>query len=602
MLNGRLYRVAFAPAVLALVVAGFSLTDRPRPLGSTLAPDVFDGTRAAADLSTLAARFPDRRPGSPGDDALARYVAAQLAAPPPPEVGAPAASTQHSSFSVHVRRFTARTIDGTRTLSTVVAQHPGIVNRAIVVLAHRDAAARGSPAELSGTAALLELGRLLEQRFTNRSVMLVSTSGGSGGDAGAADFAAHAGRPIDAVIVLGDMAGGRPRRPFVLPWAEDQAVAPALLQRTVEDAITSEVGAPAAGASLLTQFVHLALPFATGEQGVLNQAGVPAVAIQVSGERGPAPSEPIDANRLQNFGRAALQALNALDAGPAVPRPGPVLQFQQKLIPAWAVRLLVAVLLLPVLVATVDGFARVRRRRQPVRVWIGWTLSCGLPFFVGALFVLALRSTGILTVAPAAPAPPAAVPVHAAARAELAAAVLVIALCWAAQPALARRLGARARPSGPGAGTALLLVLGALALWTWTVNPFAAALLLPAAHLWLPLADPDLRPRRALAIALALGGALAAVGAVLLYARQLGLGPLEVPWTALLLVAGGHIGVLGAAVWSLALGCLAAAILIAVRGHEAAPPEPEGPHITVRGPVTYAGPGSLGGTESALRR
>ena len=26
------------------------------------------------------------------------------------------------------------------------------------------------------------------------------------------------------------------------------------------------------------------------------------------------------------------------------------------------------------------------------------------------------------------------------------------------------------------------------------------------------------------------------------------------------------------------------------------------PAVTVRGPVTYAGPGSLGGTESALRR
>jgi hypothetical protein len=32
-------------------------------------------------------------------------------------------------------------------------------------------------------------------------------------------------------------------------------------------------------------------------------------------------------------------------------------------------------------------------------------------------------------------------------------------------------------------------------------------------------------------------------------------------------------------------------------------PEDEGPQdVTVRGPVSYAGPGSLGGTESALRR
>ena len=30
--------------------------------------------------------------------------------------------------------------------------------------------------------------------------------------------------------------------------------------------------------------------------------------------------------------------------------------------------------------------------------------------------------------------------------------------------------------------------------------------------------------------------------------------------------------------------------------------EPEEVRVTVRGPVTYAGPGSLGGTKSALRR
>jgi len=31
-------------------------------------------------------------------------------------------------------------------------------------------------------------------------------------------------------------------------------------------------------------------------------------------------------------------------------------------------------------------------------------------------------------------------------------------------------------------------------------------------------------------------------------------------------------------------------------------PRPEEMPVTVRGPITYAGPGSLGGTKSALRR
>ena len=78
MLNGRLYRVAFVPFVLALAVAAFSLTARPRPLTSTLAPDAFEGAPALAELKSLAAEFPSRRPGSPGDEALATKIAQTL--------------------------------------------------------------------------------------------------------------------------------------------------------------------------------------------------------------------------------------------------------------------------------------------------------------------------------------------------------------------------------------------------------------------------------------------------------------------------------------------------------------------------------------------
>jgi hypothetical protein len=47
-------------------------------------------------------------------------------------------------------------------------------------------------------------------------------------------------------------------------------------------------------------------------------------------------------------------------------------------------------------------------------------------------------------------------------------------------------------------------------------------------------------------------------------------------------------------------GCAAGAVMIALHGrvHDDAGSVP----ITVRGPSSYAGPGSLGGTESALRK
>jgi hypothetical protein len=48
------------------------------------------------------------------------------------------------------------------------------------------------------------------------------------------------------------------------------------------------------------------------------------------------------------------------------------------------------------------------------------------------------------------------------------------------------------------------------------------------------------------------------------------------------------------------MGCVVSAggIVVAL----ARLPRPEQQPVTVRGPVTYAGPGSLGGTKSAMRR
>ena len=68
--------------------------------------------------------------------------------------------------------------------------------------------------------------------------------------------------------------------------------------------------------------------------------------------------------------------------------------------------------------------------------------------------------------------------------------------------------------------------------------------------------------------------------------------------SGLLAVAGGQISVPAALCWSVGAGTAAAAVVLALRpAHE----DRERP-VTVRGPLSYAGPGSLGGTESAMRR
>ncbi len=292
MLNGRLYRAAFVPFLFALALAAFSLGSRPLPFTSTLAPDAFEGAPAFSQLQSLAAHFPQRRPGSRGDEQLARYVASQLEG---------LGGTAGGGFSVHTYRFDAQTIDGERSLSTVVAERPGSTSETpVLVIAHRDAAARGSLAELSSTAALLELAHVFAARVTKRTIVLVSTSGGSGGAAGAAQLSSQLSRVagttaagsarFDAAIVLGDLAGSHEREPWVIPFSDGLGSAPLALQRTVDAAITGEAGRDPGAPSTLGQLAHLAFPLTVGEQGVLNAAGVPAVLVQVSGERGPAGS------------------------------------------------------------------------------------------------------------------------------------------------------------------------------------------------------------------------------------------------------------------------------------------------------------------------
>ncbi len=475
MLNGRLYRAAFVPFLFALAVAAFSLTGRPSPLQSTLAPDAFEGQPAFAELEALASQYPRRRPGSRGDDALADYVARTLRG-----LGGSAGG----GFTVSTRRFSAQTIDGERTLTDVIAQRPGSSGATpIVIIAHRDAAGRGARAQLSATAALLELARVFASRETQRTVLLVSTSGGSGGDAGASEFLAHLRVPVDAAIVLGDLAGSHQRPPFVIPFSDGSGSAPLQLQRTVDVAITQEVGTDPGAPSALGQLAHLVFPLTVGEQGPLDAVGVPAVLVQVSGERGPSSSDAVSAARLEAFGRSVLSAVDALDTGADIsPAMQTGLLVQRHTIPAWALSLLVGTLLLPPLIVAADGLARARRRRLPVARWSAWTLLCAVPFLAAALFAFLLGALGIVAAAPGEPIPPDALLVRAALRRrESAAVALALALAWLLWPMLVRRLGLAVRPESDAAGIGMLIVLLALTVVVWIASPLAALLLLPAA-------------------------------------------------------------------------------------------------------------------------
>ncbi|MEA2286820.1 MAG: hypothetical protein QOJ21_2863 [Solirubrobacteraceae bacterium] len=586
MLDARIYRAALVPVLLAAIVCAFSLQDRPAPITTTLAPDAFSGARAEGQLADLADAFPIRRPGDVADGALAARIAAELRGMGP--------------FEVRSAQFGGETIDGDRRLTTVIARQIGAPGPELVVVAHRDAAARGAAAELSGTAVMLELARVVAAGRLRRTVTFVSTSGGSGGAAGARDLAGRLGRPIDAVLVLGDMAAGTDSS-FAVNWSVSSWLGPLRLQRTIEAAVRQEAGRRPDGPSSFTQWTRIAFPGALGEQGPLIAAGLPAVLMSASGERPPPATAPVSGTRLAGFGRAALRTLVALDEGPDL-RAAPARQVVtlRKVLPSWAARLLIGALLLAPVLATIDGFARVRRRRQPITPSLAWIATAAAPFALAAAFATALGVAGLLTATPPGPVPAGAIPLDGGGRAALIATVLVGVLAVVGRPMLLRAVGGRRGFAGPGAGAALLVAWCGLAALLWVFNPYAAGFMVPAAHLWLLLAAPGVRLRRGVALAIAALSLVPFALAAAVLAQQFGLGPLDLAWAVFLWVAGGHVGPLVWLFWSLAAGCAVGAVVLAWRS---GPREREdGPRVTVRGPITYAGPGSLGGTESALRR
>jgi hypothetical protein len=263
--------------------------------------------------------------------------------------------------------------------------------------------------------------------------------------------------------------------------------------------------------------------------------------------------------------------------------------------------LLVGALILPALLAGIDGFARVRRRREPVGMWTRWALAGTLPFVLALLGLYALRATNLLAAAPPEPVAAGVIPTGSTAWIVTGALAAIIALGWLAlRPLALRMLAVRGDTSSPGAASALMLALCAIAVVAWAVNPYVAALLVPALHLWSLAVAPEPRLRTSVRVVLVLLGLMPPVALAISYGAQFGWGPLQELWAGSLLLAGGGISVPAALGWCAVLGAaggVAASVARGARGRESGAEA-----VTVRGPGSYAGPGSLGGTESALRR
>ena len=591
MLDPRMYRTGLVVVAVAALVLAFSLQNQPSALSSSLAPDAFNGQNAYSTMTSMAKDYPIRSPGSAGDEDVAKQVQDSL---------------NRYGFPATMTTFSARTADGAQPIEDVVGIRPGMASGSLVVLTHRDARGSPSAASLSGTATLIELARDLQGETLNHTVVLASTSG-SQGTAGAIHLAQTLDGPIDAVLVLGDLASKQVHQPVVVPWSNSPLVAPLLLRTTVSSELNQQAAIPSTGTSVFGQFVHLAAPLTLTEQAPFVAHGVPAVLLSLSGERGPAPDAALGGvGQINAVGRAVLSTVSALDAGPTVPAPSAYVLFDKKVVPGWAMSVFILSLVVPVLLTTIDALARARRRHYRVWRWLVAVLAAAVPFVVGVLVILAARVLGGFGVAPPGLVPAGTVPLHTGGMAILIiAALLALASFLVLRPVVIRfaagpRRSRDAEGALGGATVALLAMMCLVTVAIWLVNPFAAALVIPALHLWLLALILDIRMPAVLRAGLVLAGLLPVACVIVYYGVTLGFGPLEAIWGATLLIAGHAVSLSSLLVWCLFLGCVVSAggIVVAL----ARQPRPEQQPVTVRGPVTYAGPGSLGGTKSAMRR
>lgn len=561
MIEPRIYRAAFVPALLAVVLTMFSFESRPRPVPQGLAADVlFDGNQAADLANRIAAEEPDRRAGTRGDRATAALVADAFAA---------RGFGGGESARPVVQRFT----HAGDQLVNVIGRRAGSSRRQIVIVAARDAAVVPDvPGTAADTAALMQLARVFQGRPSRKTLVLASVDGSNLGQVGARELVAELPRPdlVDAILVISDLGARTNDGSFLQAWSNDATRAGIGLQRTVADSIRQELGSPVGGTGTLGQLARLSFPIGIGDQGVLLEKGYDAVRISGSGELPPdgnGPPEALEPDRLGSLGRATLRTITALDEG-ARPEHGPesYIQAVSQVLPGWVLSLLAGTLLLPVLVASVDAFARARRRHVDVLRWFRWLGAWVAPFLAALALAQFLALVGATPSPPPAPVPPAVLPLDSAALAVLAGVAVGMALAFVAARWLAVRPD-RELEGEPdlGAGVALGLTIAAGSLLLWLVNPFAGLLVVPAAHLWMLLALTRPLPGRRVRFALIAVGLTPPLLVAIYYMFALSVDPLSGVWYLLMLVTGHSVGLLTSLIACVMLAAACATIETALR-------------------------------------
>jgi hypothetical protein len=495
MLNGRLYRLSWLVAALALLVALLTL-ESPGGGPAPPLPPAFDAMAARAIAADLAEVAPERVPGTPGDAASANWMAERLGEVP-------------GATAVRRQRFSVMTPGGRIVTQNVYVSLPPRMGAAapgaIVISAPRDTPPGVRGAE-SGSAVLVQLARSLGTVARNRPVLVVSTGASTQGNAGARWFTSRFARfPVIAAVSLDDPAGV-PDGLHVWDGGQDGRRAISLAAAAGEAAARADAPrSPAPGP--FPQMAGMAVPQTAGDQAAYIALGIPSITIASRPERPVAGGNLATEDALGDAGRTAETLVSSLDVAEAVALPATGVIINGRELRPIMSRLVILLLALPILVAALDLAVRLRRagvRMLPFITALLWRL---LPVVAAVIVGHMLATTGMLA-GPSGGWPPMAdqVPFDLAATVAVVLAVGAGVLAWLA---VRRRATRRDAEVASRAATGVI-ALGVVCLLLWLASPFALLIALPAAHAAL-VATRATRPWQVIALAV-----VAAVPALLL--------------------------------------------------------------------------------------
>ncbi len=552
MLDFRLYRLAFIPAVLAAVIGAFSLAGIPPALRIDVTTQVFDDDSALTTTHQLIRAAPDRAPGSAGDSAAARFVQERFQA--------------ISSGTVATQKFDGPDGDS---LENVLITLPGSSDRTIVLLAGRDSdRVPAAASSAAATALLVELAAELGGSDHAATLVLASVDGTTQGSVGTRELidGLADGDQVDAAIVISQPGARERTQPLLVTSSTGTRSTSAQLVETASQLLASSGAEPTTREGALGDLARLAFPTGLGEQAPLIADGIDAVALTSAGEP-PLPAsrdteDQLGKESLAGIGRTAIALVSAIDRSPSLEHgPTSYIRFAGNLVPGWTLALLALALLAPPIALGAGELARQSRRRGGLAPLGSWVARLALPPLAALIAIYALALVGIL---PSPPFPFDPRSLHVGGSELLALAFLA---------ALTLGIGFLERIWRPPAGCPRQAVaavggtLGILAcLLAWLANPYLALLLAPVPHIWIA----SCRRERSGLFTLVISAlcVLPVLAAVIEVASALNWGA-SAPWQLVVLVADGQVGLLVSLAFVLAWASPAAS-LVAARTRPAA--------------------------------